>query len=109
MDCITVFIDQFSKMVRLIPTVSTLDGPRFTKLFFQHIYPHYGLPLGICSDRGVQWNNPFIRSVCSHMGIQLHITFSHHPHANGQVERMNRIIEEALRQFVGPANDHWDE
>ena len=96
-------------MVRLIPTVSTLDGPGFVKLFLQHIYPHYGLPLGICSGRGVQWNNAFFRSVCSHMGIQLHLTFSYHPQANGQVERMNRVIEEALWHFVGPAHDDWDE
>ena len=109
MDCIIVFLDQFSKMVRLIPTVSTLEGPGFAKLFFQYIYPHYGLPLGICSDRGVQWNNAFFRSVCSHMGIQLHVTFSYHPEANGQVERMNRVIEEAVRHFVGRAHDDWDE
>ena len=82
MDCIIVFVDQFSKMVRLIPAVSTLHGPGFAKLFFRHIYPHYGLPLGVCSDRGVQWNNAFFRSVCSHMGIQLHLTFSYHPRAN---------------------------
>lgn len=107
-DCIVVFVDQFSKMVRLIPTLSTLDGPGFAKLFFQHIYPHYGLPLGICSDRGVQWNNKFFKSVCEHMGIQLRLTFSYHPRANGQVERLNRVIEEALRHFVGPAHDDWD-
>ena len=109
MDCIIVLVDQFSKIVRLIPTVSTLDGPGFAKLFFQHNYPHYGVPLGICSDRGVQWNNAFFRSVCYYMGIQLHLTFSYHPQANGQVERMNRVIEEALRHFVGPAHDDWDE
>ena len=108
-DCIIVFVDQFSKMVRLIPTVSTLDGPGFAKLFFQHIYPHYGLPLGICSDRGVQWNNAFFKSLCAHLGIQLRLTFSYHPQANGQVERLNRVIEEALRHFVGPAHDDWDE
>ena len=54
MDCISVFADQFSKTVRLIPTVSTLDGPGFTKLFLHHNYAHYRLPLGICSDTGVQ-------------------------------------------------------
>lgn len=107
-DCITVFVDQFSKMVRLIPTVNTLDGPGFAKLFFTHIYPHYGLPLGICSDRGAQWNNKFFKSICSHMGIDLRLTFSYHPRANGQVERLNRVIEEALRHFVSPAHDDWD-
>ena len=108
MDCIVVFVDQFSKMTRLIPSVSTLDGPGFAKLFFQQIYPHYGLPLGICSDRGVQWNNKFFRSICDHMGIKLNLTYSYHPRANGQVERLNRVIEEALRHFVSPAHDDWD-
>ena len=108
MDCIVVFVDQFSKMARLIPSVSTLDGPGFAKLFFQQVYPHYGLPLGICSDRGVQWNNKFFRSICDHMGIKLSLTYSYHPRANGQVERLNRVIEEALRHFVSPAHDDWD-
>ena len=107
-DCIVVFVDQFSKMARLIPAHSTLDGPGFAKLFFQHIYPHYGLPLGICSDRGVQWNNKFFKSICEHMGIDLRLTYSYHPRANGQVERLNRVIEEALRHFVSPAHDDWD-
>ena len=108
-DCIAVFVDQFSKMVRLVPTTSNLTGPGFAKLFFQQLYPHYGLPLGICSDRGVQWNNEFFRSLCTHLGISLHLTFSYHPRANGQVERLNRVIEEALRHFVGPAHDDWDD
>ena len=108
-DCIVVFVDQFSKMVRLIPSHSTLTGPAFAKLFFQHIYPQYGLPVGICSDRGVQWNNQFFRDICDHLGIQLKLTFSYHPRANGQVERLNRVIEEALRHFVGPAHDDWDD
>ena len=95
-------------MVRLIPTDSTLDGPGFAKIFFTQIYPHYGLPLGICSDRGTQWNNQFFKSLCEHMGIQLQLTYSYHPRANGQVERMNRVIEEALRHFVSPAHDDWD-
>ena len=33
-DCIAVFVDQFSKMVRLVPTTSNLTGPGFAKLFF---------------------------------------------------------------------------
>ena len=53
-DCIVVFVGQFSKMERLIATQDTLNGPGFAKLFFQHIYPHYGLPISICSDRAVE-------------------------------------------------------
>ena len=108
-DCIVVFVDQFSKMVRLVPSHATLDSAAFARLFFSSIYTHYGLPLGICSDRGTQWNNQFFKSLCDHLGIDLRLTFSYHPRANGQVERLNRVIEEAVRHFVGPAHDDWDE
>jgi len=107
-DCVVVFVDQCSKMARIITSVSTLSGPGFATLFFQHIYPHYGLPLGICSDRGTQWNNNFFKSLCENLGVSLQLTFSYHPRANGQVERFNRVIEEALRHFIGPAHDDWD-
>ena len=95
-------------MVRLIATQATLNGPGFAKLFFQHIYPHYGLLISICSDRGVQWNNKFFKSLSSELGFSLHLTFSYHPCANGQVERLNRVIEEAACHFVGPSHDDWD-
>ena len=108
-DCIVVFVAQFSQMVRLIPSQSTFTGSAFAKVFFQHIYPHYGLPLGICSDRGVQWNNQFFRDIYDHLEIQLKLTFSYHPRANGLIERLNRVIEEALRHFVGPAPDDCDD
>ena len=109
LDCLVVFVDQFSKMVRLIPSVSSLDSSGFARLFFANIYPHYGLPLGICSDRGTPWNNKFFQSLCDNLGVDLRLTFSYHPRANGQVERLNRVVEEAVRHFVGPAHDDWDD
>ena len=49
-----------------------------------------------------------LQSLCGHMGIELHLMCSYHPQANGQVERMNREVEEALRHFVRPAHDDRD-
>ena len=63
-DCILVFIDQFSKMVRWIATQATLNGHGFAKLFCQYIYPYDGLPIDICSDRGAQRNNEFFKPLC---------------------------------------------
>jgi transposase InsO family protein len=63
----------------------------------KHVYPHYGLPLGLVSDRGSQWNSALFRDMCDDLGIDLKLTFSYHPQANGQVERYNRVIEEAVR------------
>lgn len=60
-------------MVWIRSALSTLDGPGFANLFFQHIEWHYELPLGVCSKRGVPWHN---KSVYEHMGIHLCLTFS---------------------------------
>jgi hypothetical protein len=108
-DNVVVFVDHFSKMVRLVPALNTLDQHGFAQLFFTHVYPHYGLPMGLVSDRGSVWNNDFFRSLCDRLGISLNLTYSYHPRANGQVERLNRVVEEAVRHFVGPAQDDWDE
>ena len=107
-DTIIVFVDHFSKAVRLIPARSNLDSAGFARKFIKHVYPHYGLPIGIVSDRGSRWNSEVFRNMCSDMGVELKLTYSYHPRANGQVERYNRVIEEAVRHFVGPAMDDWD-
>ncbi len=33
---------------------------------------------------------------------------SYHPQSNGQIERMNRVLEDMLRHFVNPRQDNWD-
>ena len=31
-----------------------------------------------------------------------------HPQTDGQTERMNRLLEETLRHYIGPSHDDWD-
>ena len=62
-NAIVVFVDHLSKMVRLIPTTADLDSVGFAKPFFTHVFPHYGMPEKIISDRGTQWNSEFFRKL----------------------------------------------
>jgi hypothetical protein len=34
---------------------------------------------------------------------------AYHPQTDGQTERMNRVVEEVLRNYVSPLQDDWDE
>ena len=76
---ICVFVCHLSKMVRLVPTDYTLDAIRFAKMFFREIFPHYGMPRKIVSDRGSQWNNEFFQEVCKLAGIHLSLSTAYHP------------------------------
>jgi Integrase zinc binding domain len=108
-NAICVFVCHLSKMVRLIATRTTLDTEGFAKLFIRDVFPHYGLPRIIVSDRGRQWNSEFFRALCDRAGIRLNLSTAYHPQTNGLVERTNEVIETALRHFVAADHRDWDE
>ena len=109
-NAIIVFVCHLSKMVRLVRTHSTgLTTRKFAQIFFEEIFPHYGLPESIVSDRGVQWNTEFFRDLCDVADIRLKLSTSYHPQTNGLTERTNEVVETALRHYVSPSHRDWHE
>ena len=98
-DAIRDFVCHLSKMVRLIPTVTTLSAPGFAKLFFSQVFPHYGFPLNLVSDRGPQWTSEFWKSLCQRAGVALLLSTAFHAQTNGQTERTNEVVECATRHY----------
>ena len=50
-DYLYVVVDRFSKMCILIPCNKQITVERIEKLFFEHVWVHFGLPTSIVSDR----------------------------------------------------------
>jgi IS30 family transposase len=105
-NAVCVFVCHLSKMVRLIATKTDLTATGFAKLFLK-VFPHYGFPLHIVSDRGTQWNSEFFRALCTVGGVQLHFSTAYHPQTNGLVERTNEMVSAALRSYVAPDMRDW--
>ena len=108
-NAIVVFMCHLSKMVRPVPCNTDLDTMGFAKLFIKEIFPHYGMPLNIVSDRGTQWNSEFFKAVCEKLGVRLNLSTAFHPQTNGLVERMNETVSAALRSFVAADHLDWDD
>ena len=106
-DAICVFVCHLSKMCRLVPTTVDLTTVGFARLFVREVFPHYGFPLRIVSDRGHQWNSEFFKSICERAGITLCLSTAYHPQTNGLVERTNEPVAAALRSFVAPNLKDW--
>ena len=104
---ICVFVDHFSKAVRLVPTTISLDASAFADIFLREVFPHYGFPLRLVSDQGTQWNNAFFKDLCRLLDIDLAMSSSFHPQTNAAVERSNAVVAEMLRHFVAPNHDDW--
>ena len=108
-NAICVFVCHLSKMVRLVPTSTELDAPGFAKLFLREVFPHYGFPLSIVSDRGPQWNSDFFKALCALAGVQLSLSTAFQPQTNGLTERTNEVVSAALRHYVTADLNDWDD
>ena len=108
-DAICVFSCHFTKMVHLVPCHSTITSEEFAKLFRRHIFRLHGLPKTIVSDRGTQFVSGMWRQLTADLGIQLAMSTAHQPSTDGQVERINKTLEEMLRSYVNLSHNDWDE
>jgi len=61
------------------------------------------------SDRDARFTSLFWRTLCSLLGTSQNLSTTFHPQTDGQTERVNRVLEEFLRNFVNPQQDNWDE
>jgi len=107
-DSLMVFVDRLTKMVHLVPTTKSYDAVSCAEAFMSHVWKHHGLPKEFVSDRDKVWTSQFHQELCKLLGIDRCLTTAFHPESDGQVERMNRIVQQVLRHYVSPLADNWD-
>ncbi len=108
-DAIAVFVDKYSKMVHYVPTYTNINASQFCDLFINNIVRLHGLPNCIISDRDVRFTSSFWNAVCKQLQIKLSMSSAYHPMTDGQTERANRTLEEALRTYVNYKQTDWDQ
>lgn len=107
-DAILVFVDRLSKMVHLVPTTTTVTGVGTAQLYFDTVWKLHGIPKDIVSDRDTRFTGHFWRELMRLIGTKQYMSTSFHPQSDGQTERVNRVMEDMLRHYVGAAHDDWD-
>jgi transposase InsO family protein/uncharacterized protein YjiS (DUF1127 family) len=108
-DAVLVVVDKLSKMVHYVPTNTNADADQLAKLFLNNVVKYHGIPESIVSDRDSRFTSRFWRSLWENLGTKLRMSTAYHPQSDGQTERQNRVLEEALRAYVSPLHDDWDE
>jgi len=107
-DAIAVFVDRLSKMVHFAPTTTDVNAEEFASLFFDNIVRLHGMPKDIVSDRGSVFTSDFWKHYTKRFGTGLSMSTAFHPQSDGQTERLNRVLEDMLRNYVNPTCDDWD-
>ncbi|GKT15287.1 gag-pol polyprotein [Aduncisulcus paluster] len=106
---IVVCIDCFSRYATLTATNSTSAAEAASSLLNSICFV-FGTPKYIRSDRGPQYHNALIETLCASLGIKHHEVLPHNPAANGIVERANREVMKMMKGFwlEGAELEEWD-
>jgi hypothetical protein len=93
---VLVAIDKFTKWIE----DKLVTCPKADRVldFLDELVHRYGLPHRIITDLGSNFNNHQFREYCENSGIDVQYVSVAHPPANGQVERANGMVLDALKK-----------
>lgn len=98
-------IDAFTKYVWLYATKTTSAAEVIDKLKKQSFI--FGNPRRIISDRGSAFTSKEFEDYCATENIEHVLTTTGVPRANGQIERVNRVLIPLLAKLSDPKKEEW--
>jgi hypothetical protein len=98
---VLVDIDKFTKWIEVKPVTC----PKADRVldFLDELVHRYGLPHRIITDLGSNFNNHQFWEYGENSGIDVRYVSVAHPRANGQVERANGMVLDALKKRLHDA------
>jgi hypothetical protein len=108
-ECFFVVVDRFSKMAILAACKKSIIVEATTKLFFERVWVHFGIPQTIISDQDNRFLNTFWSSLWSLLDTKLTKSIAFHPQTDSQIEVVNRMNVHILRMYNSKNPHTWDE
>ena len=104
---LTIMDHDYTKMLITIPCRETITAEGVAELFLRQIFPRFGLPSKIISDRDPRFVSNFMKELCRLMGIMQNVSTAYHPRTDRQSERSNQWLEQYLRFWVDHQQTNW--
>src|SRR6266436_8933038 len=104
---ILVIVDCLTKQSLFIPTHDSIDLLELAQLFLTHVFSKHGTPSHVTSDRGSEFISHFFRSLGKLLRMELHFMSGYHLEGDGQMERLNQVLEQYLRAYTNYQQDDW--
>jgi len=86
-DAILTIIDHgCSRAALFLPCSTTITGPGIAALYLKNIYPWFGLPKKVITDRDPHFTSHFGKGLATKIGAQQNISTTFHPRTDGLSE-----------------------
>eukprot|EP00253_Pinus_taeda_P016219 PITA_16219 len=104
-----VVVDKLRKTAHFIPVKFTYKAVEIANIFMREIFQLHGIPQVVISDRDVKFTSAFWKTLFVGLGTQIHFSTSYYPQTDGQIERVNQVLEDMLRMFVMQQPQKWED
>jgi transposase InsO family protein len=108
-DYIMVLPDKLTKATHFISVKSAHKAVDFAEIYMREISKLHGVPKTIVSHRDSKFTLNFWKGLFKEFGTKLNFNTSYHPETYGQIERVNRVIEDMLRMYVMDKPSKWED
>jgi transposase InsO family protein len=90
-------VDRLTKIAHFMPVKTTYSGSQLVELNMSRIVCLHGVLKKIMSDRETQFTSMFLERLHETLDTQLRFSSAYHSQTDGQIERVNQILEDMLR------------
>ena len=104
---LTITNHDCTKMMIAIPCKETISAEGVADLYLWQVFPRFGLPSKVISDRDPKFTSQFMKELCCLIGIKQNISTAYHPQMDRQSEQSNQWIEQYLRFWVDHQQQNW--
>ena len=106
---IMVVVENLTKETHFILVKSTHKTDDIVKVFMKEIFKFHGFPKEIVSDRYVKFTSNFWKGLFAALGTKLNFSTTYHPQTDGQIERVNQVLEDMLCMYVMDKQTKWED
>jgi hypothetical protein len=104
---LTITDHDCSKAALFFACKETITAEEVAELYSKHMFPHYGIPRKVISDRDPRFTGRFTTTLCAKLGIKQNLSTVYHPQTDGQSEQTNQWLEQYLRIFGNYSQSDW--
>ncbi|KAK3084611.1 hypothetical protein FSP39_016239 [Pinctada imbricata] len=104
---VLVMVDQFTKWMEVVPLPSQ-SADVTAKAAIDGFFARFGYPFEIFTDQGRNFESDLFKNLCAQLQIHKARTTPYRPSGNGQVERYNRTLMDAIRCYINDRPEDWD-
>ncbi|CAL1396383.1 unnamed protein product [Linum trigynum] len=102
-----VVVDRLTKYAHFMSLSHPYTARKVVDEFIHGVVRHHGIPSSIVSDRDAVFLSHFWQEFFGRTGTRINMSSAYHPQSDGQMEVINRCLEQYLRCFAHQQPRKW--